>query len=56
MKEFTYTVMQSQIQLAFTVMCPAWGRMMDSADSGSWNIHEFISRFSSNFIGMVSFL
>jgi hypothetical protein len=32
--------MRPQIQLASSVMAPAWGRMMDSTASGSWeNYH-----------------
>jgi hypothetical protein len=63
MKEFACTVLQSQIHLAFTVMHPAWGRMMDIADSGCCeNYHvaggtcAFKPSFSSNFIRMVRFL
>jgi hypothetical protein len=31
-----YTVMQSQIQLGFIVMAPAWGKMADSIANGGW--------------------
>lgn len=64
MKElYMFIVMKSQIQIASTVMVPAWGRMIGSVAGGGWKechvvdeCMQIASLFLYNFIKVVNFV
>jgi hypothetical protein len=61
-KDFRYTIMQSQIQLGSIAMAPVWGRMVCillvvAGRSATWWVNTCVSQFSfwSNFMKMTNF-